>query len=578
MKNPSEGLMNNDEKKSYWNEFIPKSFTYLNKKNYSWSFFKSDLIAGLTVGVVALPLAMAFAIAAGLPPHRGLITAIIAGFLISFLGGSRYQIGGPTGAFVVIIYEILQRNGYEGMIMVTIMAGIILVLAAISKIGSLVKYIPYPLIVGFTTGIAVIIFSSQVKDFLGLKIANMPADFISIWGKIFTSLSTIDPVTFLVALSTLTLIILIRRYKPVIPWGITSVIIVTFFTWLFNLHIETIQSRFGEMKLSFTVPCLSLTTMMNYDWRLLLPDAITIALLAGIESLLSALVADGMTGSKHRSNCELMGQGVGNIASVLFGGIPATGAIARTATSIKSGAKTPLAGMIHALTLLLIVLFFAPLVSKIPLASLSAVLVMVAWNMSEYEHFKHLLKAPKSDILVLLSTFLLTVFIDLTVAIEVGMVISVFLFMRRMKEVSGLAPIAVLDKPYKEENEQYDIDSIDKKNVPQGVEVFEITGPFFFGVADNLKTVLSNIELSPKIFILRMRKVPMIDASGMHSLLDFYDSCQKRGAILFLSGVGDPLLKSLKKFDVIKTIGEQNVFPNIDKALKKASELIENKP
>ncbi|MFA6502555.1 MAG: SulP family inorganic anion transporter, partial [Parachlamydiales bacterium] len=486
--------MKKSHKTSYWKEFIPKSFTYLNRKNYSWSFFKSDLIAGLTVGVVALPLAMAFAIAAGLPPERGLCTAIIAGFLISLLGGSRYQIGGPTGAFVVIIYGIVQKCSYEGMVFVTLIAGLILLVAAFSRIGTLVKYIPYPLIIGFTTGIAAIIFSSQVKDFLGLKIANMPADFISIWIKVFSSISTIDFTTFGIAFGTLVLIILIRRFYPIVPWGITSVIIMTVIAWAFNFQIETIQSRFGEMKLSFALPDFNNFASSICQWRSLIPDAVTVALLAGIESLLSAIVADGMTGGRHRSNCELMAQGAANIGSVLFGGIPATGAIARTATVIKTGAKTPLAGIIHAITLLFIVLFFAPLVSKIPLACLSAVLVMVAWNMSEIHHFKHLFKAPLSDIIVLLSTFLMTVFVDLTAAIEIGMILSVFLFMKRIKETSGLKSLTVLESKYKEDSEKYDMEAIEKKHLPIGVEIFEITGPFFFGVTDCLKNALTNIE------------------------------------------------------------------------------------
>ncbi len=566
--------MKKNLEQSFWKEFIPKSFTYINRKNYSWIFFRSDLIAGVTVGIVALPLAMAFSIASGLPPGHGIVTAIVAGFLISFLGGSRYQVGGPTGAFVVILYDIIQRNGYEGMVFVTILAGLMLLFAAFSRIGSLIKYIPYPLIIGFTTGIAVTIFSTQVKDFLGLKIANMPAEFVSIWLTVFSALPTIHLITFGIGLGTFFLILLIRRFCPQLPWGITSVIIMSFIAWLFKLPVETIQSRFGEMKLSFTMPDFGNFPMSINQLNLLIPDAITIALLAGIESLLSALVADGMTGAKHRSNCELMAQGVANISSVLCGGITATGAIARTAMIIKTGAKTPLAGMIHSITLLLIVLFFAPLVSKIPLASLSAVLMMVAWNMSEYKHFRHLFKSEPSDIIVLLATFLITVFINLTAAIEIGMILSVFIFMKRMKDTSGVISLTALDKEYKEGKEKYDVDSIDKKVLPHGVEVFEITGPFFFGVADILKSTLVNFEVTPKIFILRMRKVPLIDASGMHSLIEFYDSCKRKGTILFLSGVSTHLYKSLKKFGIIDLVGEQNIFSHIDLALKKATEII----
>lgn len=558
----------------YWKEFIPKSFIYINRKNYSWNFFRNDIIAGITVGVVALPLAMAFSIASGLPPGHGLITAIVAGFLISLLGGSRYQIGGPTGAFVVILYKIIQTNGYEGLIFITLLAGIILLIAAFSRIGSLIKYIPYPLIIGFTTGIAVTIFSTQIKDFLGLKIENMPADFISIWTTVFSALPSIHAATFAIGLGTLAIILLLRRFIPQIPWGITSVIIMSLTAWLCHLPIETIETRFGEMKLAFSIPNFHNFPISLAKLYLLLPDAVTIALLAGIESLLSALVADGMTGAKHKSNCELMAQGIANIGSVLCGGITATGAIARTAMTIKTGAKTPLAGMIHSVTLLLIVLFFSPLVSKIPLASLSAVLMMVAWNMSEYQHFRHLFKSEKSDIIVLLATFLITVFINLTAAIEIGMILSVFIFMKRMKDTSGVISLTALDKEYKEGEEKYDVDSIDKKIVPRGVEVFEIAGPFFFGIADTLKNNFLISETNPKIFILRLRKVPFIDASGMHSLMEFHASCKTKGSLLFLSGVSSQLFQSLKKFGIIDLIGEQNIFSHIDLALNKAAETV----
>ena len=559
---------------SFLKEFIPKSWTYLSR-GYSWLFFKNDLIAGVTVGLVALPLAMAFAIAAGLSPDKGLTTAIIAGFLISLLGGSRFQIGGPTGAFVIIIYDIIQRNGYNGLVIVTLIAGVILLIAAFARIGTLIKYVPYPLITGFTTGIAVLIFSSQIKDFLGLKIAHMPADFISMWSTLFHNLSSFDLSTLGVGCGTLAIILIIRRFCPVLPWGITSVALATFAVWILKLPVETIANRFGQIKLSFEFPDFQHMSKSLENWRTLIPDAVTVAFLAGIESLLSAIVADGMTGSKHRSNCELMAQGIANMGSVLVGGIPATGAIARTATNIKTGAKTPLAGMIHALTLLVIVLAFAPLVSQMPLASLSAMLLVIAWNMSEMQHFKHLFRAPKRDVVVLLSTFLLTVLVDLTAAVEIGMILSVFLFMKRIKDSAGITSLTTLEKieSLKAEEEEYHLPLLEKNALPPGIEVYEITGPFFFGIADSLKNILSDIAFRPKVFILRMRKVPMIDASGMHALEEFYYECKREGALLFLSGVNSFVFKKLKKFGIIDLVGEKHLFSHTTDAINHASKL-----
>lgn len=547
----------------FWHEFVPKSWDLLRK--YNWELFRHDLIAGVTVGIVALPLAMAFAIAAGLKPESGLYTAIIAGFLISLLSGSRFQIGGPTGAFVVIIYGIMQRNGYEGLVTVTLMAGIILLIAAFARLGTLIKYIPYPLITGFTTGIAVVIFSSQITDFFGLPILNPPADFIPKWQAIFSAFSTFDPITSAVSLGTLVIILLIRRFFPVLPWGIASVVLATLVTWGFQLPIETIMTRFGEIQRTLPLPSLAHFSISFSEWRVLIPDALTVAFLAGIESLLSAIVADGMAGTRHRSNCELMAQGIANIGSVIFGGIPATGAIARTATNIKTGAKTPLAGIIHAITLLIIILAFAPIVSQIPLAALSAVLVMVAWNMSEIDHFRHLFKAPVGDVAVLLITFLLTVFVNLTVAVEIGLILAAFLFMKRMGDLSGIISLSKLEKEPEEK--------LEKKQIPTGVEIYEINGPFFFGVADSLKDVLSNLELPPKVFILRLRHVPVIDASGMHALKEFYYKCKREKTVLLLSEIKPGLLKPLKKFGLLSLIGKDNIFAHFNKALHHASVL-----
>ncbi len=557
------------EKTSFWSNFIPKSWLLLSK-NYSLDYFKGDLIAGITVGVVALPLAMAFSIAAGLTPERGLYTAIIAGFLISLLGGSRFQIGGPTGAFVVIIYDIVQRSGYDGLVIVTILAGIILVISALARLGNLIKYVPYPLITGFTTGIAVIIFSSQVKDFLGLKIQNLPADFIQKWKVLFSALPTFDPSTFLVALGTLLLILLIRRFLPVMPWGITAVAISTVITWGFHLPVETIATRFGEIQRSFPVPSFPDFSLLITNIRDFIPDALTVAFLAGIESLLSAVVADGMTGTTHKANCELMAQGIANTSSVIFGGIPATGAIARTATNVKSGAKTPLAGMIHSLTLLAILLVLAPVVSQIPLAALSAVLVMVSWNMSEAKHFFHIFKAPSGDIAILLVTFLLTVFVDLTVAVSVGVILAAFIFIKRMGEISGVYSFLDQENGSEEDKETEEIETLNKKGVSPEIEIYEINGPFFFGVANSLKGILSNFESPPKVFILRMRRLQLLDASGMHSLIEFYDQCKREGTMLLLSEVNKNFLTDLTKFGVIKLIGPERIFSSLDAALIQA--------
>jgi SulP family sulfate permease len=562
--------------KSFLKEFLPASFSCL-QHHYTKSLFKHDLIAGVTVGLVALPLAMAFSIAAGLTPQQGLITAIVAGFLISLLGGSRFQIGGPTGAFVVIIYDIIERTGYEGLVLVTLMASVILLISAFTRIGSLIKYIPYPLITGFTTGIALLIFSSQIKDFLGLHIPHMPANFLSMWSTIFHFLPSFNPATLGVGCGTLALILLIRRFLPILPWGITSVAIATLLVKILHLPVETIADRFGQITLSLSFPNFKGMAFSLENWHLLIPDAITVAFLAGIESLLSAIVADGMTGSNHKTNCELMAQGIANMGAILVGGIPATGAIARTATNIKTGAKTPLAGMIHAITLLLIVLFLAPLVSQMPLASLSAMLIMISWNMSEMHRFKHLFKAPKRDITVLLATFLLTVLVDLTAAVEIGMILSVFLFMQRVKESTGITSLVALEASKTLKEEEYHFPSIEKKDLPHGLELYEITGPFFFGIADSLKNILSQITFKPKVFILRMRKVPLIDASGMHALEEFYDQCKREHTLLLLSGVQPFVFKKLKKFGIIHLIGEQHVFAHTQEALAYASKLLEKK-
>jgi len=559
---------------SKFHEFIPKSYLYL-RSGYKFSTFKKDLLAGLTVGIIALPLAMAFAIASGVTPERGLYTAIIAGFLISLLGGSRIQIGGPTGAFVVIVYGVIQRTGYEGLCVSMVIASILLVLLGVFRIGSWIKYVPHPLITGFTSGIAVIIFSTQIKDFFGLKMGTPPADFTEKWLSYFDAFSTFDPATLSLAAGTLGVILLIRRLIPWFPWGIAAIVLATVVcTWL-HLPVETIQSRFGEIPRSLPIPSFPSFAIPSSQFKEVLIDGIVIAFLGSIESLLSAVIGDGMIGGRHRSNCELIAQGVANFGSVIFGGIPATGAIARTAANVKTGAQTPMAGMIHALILFFILYCLAPIVSQIPLAALSAVLVMVAWNMSEAGHFIRLLRAPYDDRIILLTAFILTVFVDITVAISVGMILSSFFFMKRMSQMSKAVSLSQIFRESQIDfPEKMDPNDISKKAVPQGVEVYEIQGPFFFGAANMLRDILNNITTMPKVFILRMRSVPMIDASGMCGLEEFYDQCKKENITLFLSGVHERTRKDLKKFGLIETIGEQKIFPNIDVALAKAEEVV----
>lgn len=551
-------------------EFIPKSYQCF-RSGYSFASFKKDLLSGITVGIIALPLAMAFGIASGASPAQGLITAIIAGFLISALGGSRIQIGGPTGAFVVIIYDIIQRNGYEGLAISTLIGGVLLVLFGVLRLGTWIKYVPHPLITGFTTGIAVIIFSSQIKDFFGFPIATLPAEFLSKWKLYIKALPSFDGAALLLGSGTLLLIILIRRFIPRLPWGITAIVIATLCCYFFDLPVETIYSKFGSLPSKIPFPSFPSLHIPEGKLAEIFIDGIAIALLGGIESLLSAVIGDGMIGERHKSNCELVAQGIANFGSVLFGGIPATGAIARTVANVKTGAQSPLSGMIHALTLLLIVLFLSPIVSTIPLAALSAVLIMIAWNMSELGHFIHLLKAPIGDVVVLLTAFFLTVFVDITVAIIFGMIIASFLFMKRMSQFSKKVQLkAVSQEPVMKTLEETDSESIKHKKIPPGVEVYEIQGPFFFGAADILQDLLVNLEASPKIFILRLRHTGFIDASGMNALKEFYQKCQKKKTSLFLSELHGQIEKDIRKFGLAKTLGRNHLFPTIDDALKQA--------
>ncbi|HEY4641451.1 MAG TPA: SulP family inorganic anion transporter, partial [Thermoanaerobaculia bacterium] len=494
--------------------FIPKSVVCL-REGYTREALTRDVIAGIVVGIVALPLALAFAIASGVPPERGLYTAIIAGFLISALGGSRVQIGGPTGAFVVIVYGIVAKYGYEGLVLSTMLAGIILVVMGLARMGALIKFIPYPVITGFTSGIAVIIFSSQVKDFLGLKMGAVPPDFVAKWTAFAEHFGTADWTTGAVAVGTLAVLIVWPKISRMVPGPFVAMILATLAVQIFALPVATIGSRFGAVPSSLPAPHLP-----NIPWnnmRELISPSITIALLAAIESLLSAVVADGMIGTRHKSNMELVAQGVANIASPVFGGIPATGAIARTATNIRSGGRTPVAGIVHALTLMLILVFAGQWAAKVPLASLAAILVLVAYHMSEWRSFAGLLRAPKSHLFVLIITFALTVFVDLTVAVQVGVVAASLLFMRRMAEVT------IIEGVSGELNDASAIDDPDSitlggRVIPKGVEIYEVNGPFFFGAADKIREVVGKIEKPPRVLILRMRNVPAVDATGIHAL------------------------------------------------------------
>ncbi len=546
----------------------PKLLTTL--QGYTRRQFTSDLSAGVIVGIVALPLAIAFAIASGVSPEKGLFTAIIAGFIISALGGSRVQIGGPTGAFVVIVYGIVAKYGMDGLMIATIMAGVILVIMGLAKFGSAIKFIPHPVVVGFTSGIAVIIFSSQVKDFLGLSMGEVPADFIEKWISYPLHLDTINPYALGISIGTIILISIWPKISHRVPGTLVALLAATAAVAIFDWPVETIGSRFGEIPSMLPAPSFPKIDFATI--RELIGPATTIAILAGIESLLSAVVADGMIGGKHRSNMELVAQGVANIVTPIFGGIPATGAIARTATNIKNGGRTPIAGMVHAVVLLLIMLFFGRWASLIPLSTLAAILVIVAYNMSEWRSFLGLLRGPKSDVVVLLTTFGLTVIIDLTVAIEVGMVLAAFLFMKRMSEVTN---VGVITKEFKDDDEEPDDPlAINKQQVPPGVEVYEINGPLFFGAAYKFEESIKIVEKPPKVLVIRMRNVPVIDSSGLHALEQVLKNCRKHHIALILSGVHAQPLFALTNSGLIESIGDDNIHANLHDSLNHARTIL----
>jgi sulfate permease, SulP family len=544
---------------------VPKLFTIL--RDYDRQQFSRDVVAGVIVGIVALPLAIAFAIASGLPPERGLYTAIVAGLLISLLGGSRVQIGGPTGAFVVIVSGIVQQHGVDGLAVATLMAGFILVAFGLFRLGAAIKFIPYPVTIGFTSGIALIIFSTQIRDLLGLEMASVPSEFLPKWTAYVHAFDTVNPWAFLVAVAALAIIVVWPKISTRIPGPFVALIVTTALVQLLHLPVETIGARFGAIHAGLpkpAIPALSLTTVAA-----LAGPAFTIALLAAIESLLSAVVADGMIGGRHRSNMELVAQGVANIASPLFGGMPATGAIARTATNVKNGGRTPVAGVTHAVTLLLITLFFGRWAGLVPLATLAAILVVVAFHMSEWRTFVSEFRAPKSDVAVLVTTFLLTVVVDLTVAIEVGIVLAAFLFMRRMAEVTNISVLThELTDPV--DDFEQDPNAVRRRIIPEGVQVYEITGPFFFGAAEMFKDRVGRIAGKPKVLILRLRHVPAIDSTGLHALRELVQRSRKEGTLVILSDVHAQPVVALERGGLYDELGEENIHGNIDDALNRA--------
>jgi len=548
---------------------IPKLFTTL--KSYSKEQFYKDITAGIIVGIVALPLAIAFGIASGVSPEKGLFTAVIAGFIISALGGSRVQIGGPTGAFIVIVYGIVQSYGLDGLMIATILAGIILVIMGLIKLGTLIKFIPLPLITGFTSGIALIIFTTQIKDLLGLKIEKLPSEFLEKIPVYIESIPSYSTQTVIISVITLLIIIVFPYITKKIPGIFVALILGTLITQLLGLDIETISSRFGSIPNSLPSPSFPEITYSKV--YALIGPAFTIAILAAIESLLSAVVSDGMIGTKHRSNMELVANGIANIASPIFGGIPATGAIARTVTNIRSGGTTPVAGITHSVVLLLIMIFFGQYAGLIPLCVLASILVVVSYNMFEWREFKSQLKMPKSDVLVFLSTFLLTIFFDLTVAIEIGMIMSAFLFMNRMAKVAN---IGILTREFDEgsEIEETGANSTLEKEIPEGVIIYEVNGPFFFGAASKFKDTLRTVDNKSRILILRLRNVPAIDATGIATIDDIYEEFKKNGSILILSGIHAQPLFAAEKAGLIQKIGDDNVRGNIDDALNRARELL----
>ena len=553
----------------WWHLYLPKTYTVL-KEGYSARAFRDDAVAALTVAIVAIPLSMALAIASGATPDKGLITVVVAGLLISLLGGNRYQVGGPAGAFVVIVFGIIQIHGYDGLVLATLMAGVIMMAAGFARLGTWIKYIPQPVITGFTAGIALIIFSSQIGDLFGLTVKT-PGNFIGEWQAYWDARATFTPAALYVAGGSLATIVALRVWFPKLPGFLIAVVAASLAAWALKLPVATIGTAFGGIPDTLPAPhwpAISLARISE-----LLPSAIIIAFLSGLESLLCAVVADGMTGRRHRSNCELVAQGIANFASALFGGLPATGTVARTATNIRAGAKSPLSGIMHALIVLACMMAFAPLASYIPLSSLAAVLVIVAWNMSERDKFHMLLRGPRGDALILVVTFGLTVFVDLPTAVETGVVLGAILFMHRMAQSVEMQ--TGLDLADREVDDLREPEGASQQTVlPPGVAAFQVRGPLFFGVAAQFIDALNLIQPPPKIFILRLGLVPMIDASGAVALEEFVHRCDKQGTKVVLSGARPALKKILGEMEMSRRIAGVSFAENFPAALNSARALL----
>ncbi len=547
--------------------FEPKLFTVL-KEGYSGSQFASDLAAGVIVGIVAIPLAIAFAIASGVKPEQGLYTAVVAGIIVSVLGGSRVQIAGPTGAFIVIVYGIVSKYGYDGLMVATFMAGVMLIIMGLARFGSLLRFVPYPLTVGFTSGIAVIIFISQINDLLGLRLAALPPDAVGKLEEIVKHLSNIDFVSVEVGIASLALILMTQRLVPKVPGSLAAIVILTAVVNYLHLPVETIGSRFGDVPQGFPSP-----GMPNVTWSTItgmISPAITIALLGSIESLLSAVVADGMIRSKHRSNTELIAQGIANLVSPVFSGIPATGAIARTATNVRSGGRTPVAGIVHGLVVLSSILLFGKFALLIPMPVLAAILIIVAYNMSEWRSFRKILKYPKSDVAVMVTTFALTVFVDLTVAIQVGVILSAFLFIKRMADVTNVTQL----KAAVREDEETESADFGVAGIPTGVEVFELQGSLFFGAVEQFTETIRAIEKPPKVFILEARNLLAVDATGLRAIEDIYSMMKEQGTLMMISGIHKQPLFAMTNSGLYDKIGEDMIFGSLDEAIGKAEQML----
>ena len=552
-------------------DFTPKLFTTI-KNGYNKQTLVQDLLAGIIVGIVALPLAIAFGIASGASPEAGILTAIVAGFIISFFGGSKVQIGGPTGAFIVIVYGIIQEYGMNGLMIATFMAGAFLILMGVLHLGTIIKYIPYPIVVGFTSGIALTIFATQIKDLFGLQIESVPADFLDKWVVYFQHIGTINWWSLLVGIGSIVIIMLMPKLSRRIPGSLVAIIVMTLVTLgLKALGIEGIETIGDRFSISSALPQPSVPELTWESIRHLAQPAMVIAMLGAIESLLSAAVADGVIGDRHNSNQELVAQGIANMVSPLIGGIPATGAIARTMTNINNGGRTPVAGIAHAIVLALIYLFLMPLVKYIPMSCLAGILVVVSYNMSEWRSFRAILKNPKSDIIVLLVTFFLTVIFDLTVAIEVGVLIACLLCMKRMAETTNVSVISDEIDPTADTDIQGNLEHL---VIPEGVKVYEINGPYFFGIGNKFEEMMGDMGGRAKVRIIRMRRVPFIDSTGVHNLQNMCRMCAQLGVKVVLSGVNPSVMKVLKNAGMEEVVGKENICSHISIALKRAEEIV----